>query len=108
MDLVAVDAAREAVQHAWPLSQRAHDPVADGNHQRRGRYARTVAPVELAPVRVNAISPGTIDTGTWDGLGADGKASLSRGLTESNPARRDASGPLDVTTSSANHNLIYG
>lgn len=31
---------------------------------------------ELAPIRVNAISPGIVDSGTWDGLGADGKRSL--------------------------------
>jgi NAD(P)-dependent dehydrogenase (short-subunit alcohol dehydrogenase family) len=32
--------------------------------------------VELAPIRVNAISPGVIDTGAWDALGEDGKAKL--------------------------------
>jgi len=30
---------------------------------------------DLAPVRVNAISPGVVDSGTWDRLG-DGKAAL--------------------------------
>jgi NAD(P)-dependent dehydrogenase (short-subunit alcohol dehydrogenase family) len=30
--------------------------------------------VELAPIRVNAISPGVIDTGAWDALGANGKS----------------------------------
>ena len=30
--------------------------------------------VELAPTRVNGISPGTIDTGAWDALGAQRKA----------------------------------
>jgi NAD(P)-dependent dehydrogenase (short-subunit alcohol dehydrogenase family) len=44
--------------------------------------------VELAPIRVNAISPGIIDTGAWDGLGADGKAKLFAHATETNPARR--------------------
>jgi NAD(P)-dependent dehydrogenase (short-subunit alcohol dehydrogenase family) len=29
--------------------------------------------VELAPIRVNAISPGAIDTGAWDSRGAQGK-----------------------------------
>ena len=29
--------------------------------------------VELAPIRVNTISPGVIDTGAWDALGEDGK-----------------------------------
>lgn len=31
---------------------------------------------ELAPVRVNAISPGIIDSGTWDRLGEDAKRGL--------------------------------
>jgi NAD(P)-dependent dehydrogenase (short-subunit alcohol dehydrogenase family) len=47
--------------------------------------ARTLA-VELAPIRVNAISPGTIDTGAYDGLGEDGKAALFAARTERNPA----------------------
>ncbi len=44
--------------------------------------------VELAPIRVNAISPGVIDTGAWDGLGDDGKRNYFRHIAESNPARR--------------------
>jgi NAD(P)-dependent dehydrogenase (short-subunit alcohol dehydrogenase family) len=44
--------------------------------------------VELAPIRVNSISPGTIDTGAYDGLGAEKKAALFASLTEHNPARR--------------------
>ncbi|MYS87925.1 SDR family oxidoreductase [Embleya scabrispora] len=43
--------------------------------------------VEIAPVRVNAISPGIVDTGSWDGLGADKDAFL-RGVAQRNPARR--------------------
>lgn len=43
--------------------------------------------VELAPVRVNAVSPGIVDTGSWDGLGSD-KAAFLRGVAERNPARR--------------------
>lgn len=31
---------------------------------------------ELAPVRVNAVSPGIIDSGTWDRLGAEAKQRL--------------------------------
>ena len=44
--------------------------------------------VELAPIRVNAISPGVIDTGAWDALGAQGKADLFAAQSERNPARR--------------------
>ncbi|MFE3878291.1 SDR family oxidoreductase [Kitasatospora sp. NPDC059146] len=43
--------------------------------------------VEIAPVRVNAVSPGIVDTGSWDGLGADKDAFL-RGVAARNPARR--------------------
>jgi NAD(P)-dependent dehydrogenase (short-subunit alcohol dehydrogenase family) len=44
--------------------------------------------VELAPIRVNAISPGVIDTGAWDALGEPGKAELFARVREHNPARR--------------------
>jgi NAD(P)-dependent dehydrogenase (short-subunit alcohol dehydrogenase family) len=44
--------------------------------------------VELAPVRVNAIAPGTIDTGAYDALGADRKAALFAARAAANPARR--------------------
>jgi NAD(P)-dependent dehydrogenase (short-subunit alcohol dehydrogenase family) len=44
--------------------------------------------VELAPIRVNAVSPGTIDTGAYDGLGEQNKAALFAARTEHNPARR--------------------
>ena len=43
--------------------------------------------VELAPVRVNAIAPGTIDTGAYDALGS-GKAALFSARSAANPARR--------------------
>jgi NAD(P)-dependent dehydrogenase (short-subunit alcohol dehydrogenase family) len=43
--------------------------------------------LELAPIRVNAISPGVIDTGAWDALG-DGKDKLFAEMREHNPARR--------------------
>lgn len=50
--------------------------------------------VEIAPIRVNAVSPGIVDTGSWDGLGADKEAFL-RGVAERNPARRVGS-PEDL------------
>ncbi|MER8183884.1 SDR family oxidoreductase [Kitasatospora sp. NPDC094015] len=43
--------------------------------------------VEIAPGRVNAVSPGIVDTGSWDGLGA-GKEGFLRTVAERNPARR--------------------
>ncbi|WP_030056167.1 MULTISPECIES: SDR family oxidoreductase [Streptomyces] len=50
--------------------------------------------VEIAPVRVNAVSPGIVDTGSWDGLGADKDAFL-QGVAARNPARRVGS-PEDL------------
>jgi NAD(P)-dependent dehydrogenase (short-subunit alcohol dehydrogenase family) len=44
--------------------------------------------LELAPIRVNAISPGVIDTGAWDAFGEQGKADMFADLTRRNPARR--------------------
>jgi NAD(P)-dependent dehydrogenase (short-subunit alcohol dehydrogenase family) len=44
--------------------------------------------VELAPIRVNAISPGVIDTGAWDAMGADGKRAYFDRVSSSNPAGR--------------------
>ena len=44
--------------------------------------------VELAPIRVNAVSPGVIDTGAWDALGEQGKAALFADASKANPAGR--------------------
>jgi NAD(P)-dependent dehydrogenase (short-subunit alcohol dehydrogenase family) len=43
--------------------------------------------VALAPIRVNAISPGVIDTGAWDALGEARKAELFAETAARNPAR---------------------
>ena len=48
--------------------------------------ARALA-VELAPVRVNALSPGIVDSGSWDGLGAARDTLFAR-TAATNPARR--------------------
>lgn len=42
--------------------------------------------VELAPIRVNAISPGIVDTGAWDRLGS-GKDAFLKGVSEKNLTR---------------------
>lgn len=44
--------------------------------------------IELAPVRVNAISPGIIDSGTWDALGDDTKAAFLSSVASTNPVGR--------------------
>jgi NAD(P)-dependent dehydrogenase (short-subunit alcohol dehydrogenase family) len=53
--------------------------------------------VELAPIRVNAISPGVIDTGAWDSMGEDGKRDYFKRIADSNPARRIGT-PEDVAS----------
>jgi NAD(P)-dependent dehydrogenase (short-subunit alcohol dehydrogenase family) len=53
--------------------------------------------VELAPIRVNAISPGVIDTGAWDAMGEDGKRDYFQHIAENNPARRIGT-PEDVAS----------
>ncbi len=66
--------------------------------------ARSLA-LELAPIRVNAISPGVIDTGAWDAFGEQGKADYFADISARNPARRIgapgdiAQGVLFATTS---------
>jgi NAD(P)-dependent dehydrogenase (short-subunit alcohol dehydrogenase family) len=49
--------------------------------------ARSLA-LELAPIRVNAISPGVIDTGAWDALGEQRKAEYFADVSARNPVRR--------------------
>jgi len=44
--------------------------------------------VELAPIRVNAISPGVIDTGAWDAMGEDGKRGYFKHIADHNPTGR--------------------
>jgi NAD(P)-dependent dehydrogenase (short-subunit alcohol dehydrogenase family) len=44
--------------------------------------------VELAPIRVNAISPGVIDTGAWDSLGEHRKRDYFAHVSDTNPAGR--------------------
>ena len=44
--------------------------------------------VELAPIRVNAMSPGVIDTGAWDAMGEDGKRDYFEHIAAHNPAGR--------------------
>jgi len=53
--------------------------------------------VELAPIRVNAVSPGVIDTGAWDSLGEDGKRDYFEHIAAGNPVGRIGT-PDDVAT----------
>ncbi|SIR65002.1 SDR family oxidoreductase [Williamsia sterculiae] len=56
-------------------------------------FAASNLAVELAPIRVNAISPGIIDSGTWDSMPADDRKAFFDGVAEGNPVRR--TGTLD-------------
>jgi NAD(P)-dependent dehydrogenase (short-subunit alcohol dehydrogenase family) len=46
--------------------------------------ARSLA-AELRPIRVNAIAPGTVDSGVWAGLGSDAAASFRTSAAETLP-----------------------
>lgn len=47
--------------------------------------------VELAPLRVNAVSPGVIDTSWWDGLPQEQQAGFFQAVAAASPAGRWAS-----------------
>ncbi|WP_222843907.1 SDR family oxidoreductase [Cellulosimicrobium sp. CUA-896] len=51
--------------------------------------------IELAPIRVVSVSPGIVDSGSWDGLGAEGKQRFLEATAASYPAGRVGS-PGDV------------
>ncbi|NJP89772.1 SDR family oxidoreductase [Nonomuraea sp. FMUSA5-5] len=51
--------------------------------------------VELAPVRVNAVSPGVIDTDWWEGLGDEARAAFMAGTAATLPVGRVGT-PADV------------
>jgi NAD(P)-dependent dehydrogenase (short-subunit alcohol dehydrogenase family) len=44
--------------------------------------------LELAPARVNAVSPGLIATPLWDGVAEDKRAAIFTGAAQRLPARR--------------------
>lgn len=52
------------------------------------QFLATQLAVELAPIRVNAISPGIVDSGTWDAMGVEGKRALLESAAASNLAGR--------------------
>jgi NAD(P)-dependent dehydrogenase (short-subunit alcohol dehydrogenase family) len=55
-----------------------------------GALEAIVAPlaVELAPLRVNAVSPGVIDTQWWDGMPADQRRAYFEAVAAVTPVRR--------------------
>ncbi|OXM68354.1 short-chain dehydrogenase [Amycolatopsis sp. KNN50.9b] len=59
-----------------------------------------VLAVELAPVRVNAVSPGVVDTAWWDFLDAGTKAATFEAIAAGLPARRVGT-PDDIASAIA-------
>jgi NAD(P)-dependent dehydrogenase (short-subunit alcohol dehydrogenase family) len=49
--------------------------------------ARALA-IELAPLRVNVVSPGWVDTPVWESVAGDRKAAILSGIAERLPVRR--------------------
>jgi len=51
--------------------------------------------IELAPIRVNAVSPGWVDTPIWDIVAGDGKQETLAAMAKRLPAGR-VGRPLDI------------
>ena len=71
-------------------SARSAAPGTAGLAAANGAIESMVPPLaaELAPVRVNAVSPGIIDTSWWDGMPADQKDAYFQGVAASSPVGR--------------------
>ncbi|MFE4362071.1 MULTISPECIES: SDR family oxidoreductase [unclassified Kitasatospora] len=71
-------------------SARAAFPGTAGLAAINGALEAMVPPlaVELAPLRVNAVSPGVIDTPWWDRVPAEQRAALFEGLAATTPVGR--------------------
>ncbi|BDZ41793.1 hypothetical protein GCM10025865_10920 [Paraoerskovia sediminicola] len=68
---------------AWrPAAERVAMATANG----AASFLAQALAVELAPVRVNAVSPGVVDSGAWDRLG-DAKAGFLTEVANANPTR---------------------
>jgi NAD(P)-dependent dehydrogenase (short-subunit alcohol dehydrogenase family) len=81
---------RRSVTFISAASARTAFPGTAGLAAVNGAIEAMVAPlaVELAPVRVNAVSPGVIDTQWWDVLPADQKTAFFEAAASASPARR--------------------
>ncbi|WP_405917270.1 SDR family oxidoreductase [Streptomyces sp. NBC_00728] len=71
-------------------SARAAFPGSAGLAAINGALEAMVPPlaVELAPLRINAVSPGVVDTPWWDAVPAAQRETLFQGLTETTPVGR--------------------
>jgi NAD(P)-dependent dehydrogenase (short-subunit alcohol dehydrogenase family) len=81
------------------ISARAALPGTSGLAAINGAIEALVRPlaVELGPIRINAVSPGVIDTPWWNRMPANAKEDFFRGAAESLPVRR-VGNPSDVAS----------
>jgi NAD(P)-dependent dehydrogenase (short-subunit alcohol dehydrogenase family) len=97
-----VTAVRAALAHLAPaasitlvgaVTARAAMPGTAGLASLNAAVEGLVRPLaaELAPVRVNAVSPGYVDTPWWDAIGAEAKAGLFAQAAAALPVKRIAS-----------------
>ena len=81
---------RESVTFITAMSARAALPGTMGLAAVNGALEAAVGPLatELAPLRVNAVSPGIVDTPWWNGMPSEVKDSYFAAAREQLPARR--------------------
>jgi NAD(P)-dependent dehydrogenase (short-subunit alcohol dehydrogenase family) len=81
---------RDSVTLITAASARAAFPGTAGLAAINGAIEAMVPPlaVELAPLRVNAVSPGVIDTPWWQGMPEQQRTEFFRGVASSTPVRR--------------------
>ncbi len=79
------------------ISARMANPGTAGLGAINGALERMIGTLarELAPMRINAVSPGVVDTAWWDRFPADFKEDIFRQQTETLPVRRVGQ-PQDV------------
>ncbi|KOV68463.1 SDR family oxidoreductase [Streptomyces sp. MMG1121] len=102
----ALQAALPALNHEGSVtlvtaaSARAALPGTAGLAAVNGALESLVPPlaVELAPLRINAVSPGVIDTPWWDAVPAEQRRSLFDGLAATTPVGR-VGRPEDIARS---------
>lgn len=86
----ALPTLRESVTFVSAASARSALPGTAGLAALNGAIEASVRPLaaELAPIRVNAVSPGVIDTPFWEGMARAAKEAQFRAAAEALPVRR--------------------
>ncbi|MGC0418788.1 SDR family oxidoreductase [Embleya sp. AB8] len=83
-------AAHASVTFVTAASARAAFPGTSGLAAINGALQAMVPPlaVELAPIRINAVSPGVIDTPWWDAIPTEARTELFTGISAATPVGR--------------------